>query len=54
MIQDAHEFLAQCLDQLKEDCKSISPVRVVMLINEVLFIVMFVTGSEVLSCVTEL
>lgn len=29
-LQDAHEFLAQCLDQLKEDCASISPVRCVV------------------------
>jgi len=27
-LQDAHEFLAQCLDQLKEDCLAILPVSV--------------------------
>ena len=28
LLQDAHEFLAQCLDQLKEDCMAIVPVSV--------------------------
>ena len=30
--QDAHEFMAQCLDQLKEDCRDVSTVRILVLV----------------------
>ena len=54
-LQDAHEFLAQCLDQLKEDCLSVPVSSVWCEVAEVLVrVLLTVEGGGSLSCVPEL